>query len=245
MTFESDARRRGELRTGDPLISPRAVREDETLARGSVLQRGVVELLPSAAYGALLMRVERRVNSDRTFENFGQVQDEKSATARWRTRLSPQFGTELELRARRREVSQALLGGGAFERSLEDEGGTAQGIFTPGSWLRAAAIVEASWSRPEGAIERSQVLRVGPDFGVALGTRGRLESGFRRTFASGPPALDLLPTADPLADQLWEANARIDWRLHESVTFSTSAQVRDRIGRSLLTTGRAELRAFF
>jgi hypothetical protein len=173
------------------------------------------------------------------------VQDEKTATARWRTRLTPAWSTEIELRARRREVSQALAGGGSFERQLEDDGGTFQSAFTPSSALRAAAVVEASWSRPEGAAERSRLLRVGPDVGIALGPRGRLETSFRRAFVAGPRVLDLLPTADPLADQQWEGNARVDFRVYESITFGTSATIRDRVGRPVQTTGRAELRAFF
>jgi hypothetical protein len=43
----------------------------------------------------------------------------------------------------------------------------------------------------------------------------------------------------------WEASARADYRLHENTTASLSLDVRDRPGRAALTTGRAELRAFF
>jgi hypothetical protein len=57
--------------------------------------------------------------------------------------------------------------------------------------------------------------------------------------------LNLLPTADPAGVPRWEATARADYRVHESTTASLSLDVRERPGRSALTTGRAELRVFF
>jgi hypothetical protein len=50
---------------------------------------------------------------------------------------------------------------------------------------------------------------------------------------------------DPAGVPRWEATARADYRVHESTTVSLSLDMRERPGRSALTTGRAELRAFF
>jgi len=67
----------------------------------------------------------------------------------------------------------------------------------------------------------------------------------RRAFISGPPALGLLPSADPAGAARWDGTARFDWRLHETTTFSLSSSVRERPGHRTVTTGRAEVRAFF
>jgi len=106
-------------------------------------------------------------------------------------------------------------------------------------------VLEFTRSRPEGGTEYTRTLRSGPDLSYAFGKRGRAELRLRRAFAAGPPALNLLPTADPAGVPRWEATARADYRVHESTTASLSLDVRERPGRSALTTGRAELRVFF
>ncbi len=243
--FESDARRRGDLRPGDPWIAPRSVRDDPALARGSVLQRASAELAPGARAASVFVRIERRVTGDRTFTNFAQFVDDRNASARWRARSAVAVGLELELRARRQEARQQLAGNNAYRRVIEEGGGTFRAAYTPGPRLRVAGAAEVTWSRPEGGADLTRLIRVGPDLGLSLGARGRLEAGFRRALSSGPAPLDLLPTADPLATLRWEGNARIDWRVHEGATFGTSITARDRTDRRAQVTGRAELRAFF
>jgi hypothetical protein len=88
-------------------------------------------------------------------------------------------------------------------------------------------------------------VKIGPDLGVALGPAGRAELTARRAFVSGPPALGLLPSADPAGAPRWEATARLDYRVRESTTVSTSFTLRDRPPLDPEYTGRAELRAFF
>jgi hypothetical protein len=57
--------------------------------------------------------------------------------------------------------------------------------------------------------------------------------------------VNLLPTADLAGVPRWEATARADYRVQENTTASLSLDARERPGRAVLTTGRAELRAFF
>ena len=243
--FESDARRRGDLRPGDVWIAPGAVRDDPALAHGSVLQRASADLAPGALVSSVFARIERRVTSDRTFVNFAQFVDDRTASARWRARSAAAVGIELELRARRQEAQQQLTGNATFRRAIEEGGGTFRAAYTPGPRLRVAGAVEVTWSRPAGGVDLTRLVRVGPDLGWSLGERSRLEASFRRSFTSGPAPLDLLPTADPLGTLRWEGNARVDWRVHNSVTLGTSITARDRIDRRTQVTGRAEMRAFF
>jgi hypothetical protein len=243
--YESDVRRRGALRAPDLMISPDALYDDPGIARGVVLQRVIFDVAPGSRAAAVLARIERRVTVDRSFANFAQRLDDRSASGRWRGRPSPQFAVELEARARRRAADQELIGGGAYHRVLEEQGGVMQAVFTAGSRLRAAGVVDVNWSRPEGEDERSRTLRVGPDLGAAVGQRGRLELSARRIIHSGATAVDLLPTPDPLALLRWEGTARFDYRLHSSTTAGVSLQARDRADRGAQVTGRAEVRAFF
>ncbi len=244
LDFETDVRRRGDLLARDPVISPGAVMGDPGLASASVVQRVTADLAPGSA-GAIFLRAERRVTSDRTFENFAQVLDDRTANARWRSHLSPALSSEFELHARRQAANQQLAAGGAFDRTLVEGGGALQAIWSPGARLRGVASVEATWFRPGGTDVLTRVLRLGPDLGVSIGARGRFEGSVRRSFTSGPATIDLLPTADPLGTLRWEGNARIDWRVHDSTTFGTSFTLRDHAGRRTQVTGRAELRAFF
>ncbi len=255
-SFESEARRRGELRVADAVLSPWTALGDPGLSRGAVTQRIEGELAPGARAGAVRLRLERRASGDRSFSNFAQTLDARSASLRWRTRPGSAVSTEVEGRWKRDEAGQALLTGTAYRRTLREVGAIAQLIYAHDARLRAAAHLDAGWTRPAepsvgAGTAATRTVRVGPDLGLALGPRGHLDLTARRAFVSGPPALSLLPTIDPAGAPRWEATARADYRLHESTTFSTSFSVRDRSGqvlppaRATEITGRAELRAFF
>ena len=243
--FETESRRRGELRALDPFLAPGGALTDPALSRASVLQRLEAEVAPESRIAALRLRAERRVTGDRSYENFAQTLDDRTLSARWRTRPGTVVGTELEARARRRVAVQALAGSAGYTRTLVEQTGTGQLVYTPGAKLRAVGTLEFTRSRPEGGAEYTRTLRLGPDLGYAFGKRGRAELRLRRAFVAGPVAVNLLPTADPAGVPRWEATGRADYRVHENTTASLSLDVRERPGRSALTTGRAELRAFF
>ena len=243
--FETESRRRGELRALDPFVSPGAALGDPALSRASVLQRLEAEIAPDSRAAALRLRAERRVTADRSYDNFAQTLDDRTLSARWRTRPGPRLGTETEARLRRRVVAQALSGSVGYARTLLEQTGTGQLVFTPDTRLRAVAAVEFTRSRPEGVREYTRTIRLGPDAGYAFGKRGRVDVTLRRAFVAGPPAVNLLPSADLAGAARWEASARSDYRVRESTTASLSLEVRERPGRTALTTGRAELRAFF
>lgn len=243
--FETESRRRGELRALDPFLAPGAALSDAALSRSSVLQRLEAEIAPESRFAALRLRAERRVTGDRAYENFAQTLDDGTLSARWRTRPGAVLGTEFEARARRRVVVQALVGSAGYARTLVEQTGTGQLAYTPGVKLRAVGALEFTRSRPEGVTEYTRTLRSGPDLSYAFGKRGRAEVRLRRAFVTGPAAVNLLPTADPAGAARWEATARADYRVQENTTASLSLDVRERPGRAALTTGRAELRAFF
>ena len=255
--FESEARRRGDLKLGDALLSPWVALGDSGLSRGAVTQRIETELAPGARAAALRFRIERRVNGDRSYENFAQTTDGRVLTARWRARPAATVSSDVEGRWKRDEAGQAGLTGTPYRRVLREAGVTTQLVFTPDARLRAVAALDAGWSHPEaggtGITDPSvtRTIRIGPDLGVALGPRGHLDVTARRAFVSGAPALALIPSIDPAGAPRWEGSARADYRLHESTTFSTTFTVRDRTGqvappaRTTEVTGRAELRAFF
>jgi hypothetical protein len=243
--FETETRRRGELRVLDPFLAPGAALSDPTLSRASVLQRLEAEVAPESRRAALRLLAERRVTGDRAYENFAQMLDDRTLSGRWRARLGAAVGTEFEARARRRVAVQALVGSVGYARTLVEQVGTGQLVYTPGAKLRAVGTIEFTRSRPEGGTEYTRTLRSGPDLACAFGKRGRAELKFRRAFVAGPPAVNLLPTVDPAGVPRWEGSARADYRVQENTTASLSLDVRERPGRSALTTGRAELRAFF
>lgn len=243
--FESEARRRGALRGTDALVSPGAVLGDGTLASGSVHQRFEVELAPGSPVGGLRLRAERRVNGDRSFENFGQTTDDRSGSARWQARPAAALTAEIEAHGRRQAASQALIGGGSYRRVLLEHGGSALAVYSPGAWLRAAGTLDASWSRPEGQVEFTRTLRAGPDLGLGLGRHGRAELSGRRAFVGGPAPVNLLPGVDPAGVARWEGSARLDYRLRESTSVGLSWLVSERPGQRAQSTGRAELKAFF
>jgi hypothetical protein len=191
------------------------------------------------------MRAERRVSADRSFENFAQTLDDRNASLTWRTRPGSGWSTETEARWRRQEAGQRLVGTGGFVRTLIEQTGMLQVIYSPDARLRANAFFELSAARPEGGTETTRTLRMGPDLGLSVGARGRVEFQARRAFVSGPPPLGLLPSADPAGPPRWEGTTRADYRVRESTTLGLTFTVRDRPDRDPEYTGRGELRAFF
>src|SRR5207245_7674340 len=151
---------------------------------------------PGSRFAALRLRAERRLSADRSYQNFSQTVEDRTLSARWRARPGAAVTSEIEARARRQSAAQAIAAGGSYQRVLIENSGTGQLVYTPDARVRAAAVVEASWSRPEFASVSPRTIRVGPDAGIAVGARGRAEIGLRRAFVSGPPPSGLLPTAD-------------------------------------------------
>jgi hypothetical protein len=244
-TLEDEARRRGDGRLGDVFLSTGAALVDSGLASGSILQRLEAELAPGSRVAALRLRAERRVSTDRTFENFGQSTDQRTGALRWRARPGLTTSAEAEGRVQWQRATQELSGGAGFARTLVDEGVTGQLVWQPGPAQRVAAVFDVDWSRPEGAALATRTLQVGPDAATSIARAGRLELTVRRAFVTGPPALALLPSADPAGAARWTGTGRFDWRLHETTTFGVNADVRERPGHHTLVTGRAEVRAFF
>jgi hypothetical protein len=243
--FESEARRRGDLLASDPVLSPGAALGDARLARASVVQRFESDLAPDSRVFALRLRAERRASADRSFENFAQTLDDQTFTTRWRARPGAAVSTEIEGRLRRQVADQSLSGGSGFSRTLGERAGTASLIYTPDARLRVVGFLEASWTKPEGQDLATRTIRLGPDAGVSIGSRGRLEASVRRAFLSGAAPVGLLPSADPAGAPRWEGTTRFDYRVRESTTAGISFNVRERPERPALYTGRAELRAFF
>jgi hypothetical protein len=246
--FESEARRRGDLLGPDAMLTPAVALGDARLSRGAVTQRLEAELAPGSRAAALRLRIERRVSADRSFENFAQQLDERTATSRWRVRPSGALSGEIEARWKRQEARQELSAGAGFVRVLFESGGLAQLVYTPDARLRTAAVMEAAWTRPDQPVtpEATRTVRLGPDVGLAIGSHGRIELSGRRAFVAGPPLLTVLPTAPELAGPpRWEATARGDYRVRESTTVGLTFTMRDRDGRPTEHMGRAEVRAFF
>jgi hypothetical protein len=243
--FESDARRRGDLLVSDLLVSPWQVLGDTALSRGSVDQRLESDLAPGARLANLRLRLERRVTSDRSFDNFAQTIDERTGLLRWRARAGLHWSTEIEGRLRRQSASQQLYSGANFERTLIEQGGNGQLIFQPGAVLRAAGVADLAWSRPDGQTETTRTLQVGPDVSAALGPRGRADFSLRRAFVAGPPSLSLLPGVDPAGAARWQGTAHADLRVHPTTTMGVTWSFTDRPGLPTRSQGRVELRAFF
>ena len=128
---------------------------------------------------------------------------------------------------------------------IEGREASAQVIFTPDPRWRLAGAGALSWTRPAGRDQSTRVIQVGPDLGVTIGRRGHGELSARRAFSSGPPAVALIPSADPAGAPRWQGTSRFDYRLLESFTLGLSATLRDFPGRRTISSGRAEMRAFF
>jgi hypothetical protein len=243
--FESETRRRGDLHAWDPWVSPALVLIDGGLARARVLQRLEGELKPGSRVSSFRLRLEREVSADRSFDNFGQTQDLRSADLRWRARPGSITTTELSGVLRRQAAAQALAGSNSLAREIREMGVVALVVVTPGTRLRAAATAEATWTRPIDQTERTRVLRLGPDVGVALGKRGHLELTARRAFVTGAAPTTLLPTSEPAGPARWDASSRLDTRVHDTTVVGLQLGVTERAGQKTRVTGRAEVRALF
>lgn len=244
VVLETDARRRGEIRAADLLLSGAAARGDDGLSRGTVTQRFEADLAPAARLGALTLRAERRVTADRSFANFAQVQDVRLGTLRWRGRPAAGWTAEVEGKLERSAALQT--GGSRFERVVRGGGGVVTVGYSPSARLRAAWVSDLGWAREEGAgTGASTVWKSGPDFGLSLLGQGRLELSGRRTLTRGESVNAALPFGDPLGALRWESSARFDYRLRDQTTMGVSLVSRDRDGRPPEQEGRAEVRAFF
>ncbi len=85
-TLEDEARRKGGGKLADVFLSTGLALVDPGLSRGSIVQRLDAELAPGSRAAAFRARAERRVNADRSFENFAQFTDQRSGSLRWRLR---------------------------------------------------------------------------------------------------------------------------------------------------------------
>ena len=245
LTVETEARRRGALRGADAWLTPGSALGDGELSRGSVTQRFEADLAPGARAGAVRLRLERRVSADRSFSNFSQGQDERTGTARLRARPAPGWTSEVEGRLKRQSAEQQA-GAARAARALRESGVLGQVGYAPHARLRVALVSDLAWTRDE-ALE-GQVARAwkwGPELGVSVIERGRLELSARRIASSGPVLGPLLPGADPVGALKWESTARFDYRLGDQTTIGVSMISRDRDGRAPEHEGRAEAKAFF
>ncbi len=244
-TLEDEARRKGGGRLSDVFLSSGLALVDPALARGSILQRLEAELAPGSRAAAFRARAERRVSADRSFENFAQTTDQRSGSLRWRLRAGATTSAEAEARITWQRAAQAFAAGASYGRTLVDQGGNARVVWQPGPTVRASGVAEASWSRALGGGETTRTLRLGPEASLGVGRAGRAEFSARRAFISGPPALGLLPSAEPAGAPRWDVNGRFDYRVHETTTLGFDTSVRERPGHRTVVTGRAEVRAFF
>lgn len=242
---DDESRRRGTLRVADGMLSTGVALDDPALARASVLQRLEADLAPGSRSAALRVRLERRVNADRSFEGFAQTTDLRSGTLRWRARPAAAWSIESEGRTQWQQAEQQAAGAGRFARTITEQGALVLAAWQPTGALRAAWTTDVGWSRPAGQTESTRTIKLGPDLGVSIGAKGRTELSLRRAFLSGPEASGLLPSADPAGAPRWEGNVRTDLRMHTTTVIGLSANVRERPGRAAVVQGRAEVRAFF
>jgi hypothetical protein len=244
-TLEDEARRRGGAHLADVFLSTGLALVDPALLRGSILQRLESELAPGSRAAAILVRAERRVSADRATTNFTQTTDQRTGSLRWRARPGAAVTLETEARVQWQSAVQAVSGGASYARTLIDDGATSRLVWQRGAALRLVGALELDLARPLGQAQSTRTVRVGPDAGLQVGARGRLDASVRRAFVSGPPAVGLLPSADPAGFARWDANAHFDLRLHETTTFGLGATLEERPGRATRLDGRAEVRAFF
>ncbi len=244
-TLEDEARRRGGGRLADVFLSTGLALVDPELVRGSIAQRLEAELSPASRVAGIRVRAERRLNADRTFENFAQTTDHRSGSLRWRARPGTTTSAEAEARVQWQRAAQSFAAGAAYGRTLVDQVASALWVWQPGAQLRLAGALDLTLSRALGQGEATRTLRLGPDAAMGVGKSGRAELVVRRAFVSGPPALGLLPSAEAAGAARWDATTRFDWRLHQTTTFGLDASVRERPGRKTVVNGRVEVRAFF
>ncbi|HUK64408.1 MAG TPA: hypothetical protein VLV15_13770, partial [Dongiaceae bacterium] len=249
--FESDARRRGDLRGTDLFLAPGTALGDTALARGTVLQRLDSELAPGSPLANLRLQLERRVSGDRSYADFDQTLDDRTGSLRWRGRSRGPWSVELDSRLHRQSAGQSIAGTTtSTTRTLDELELSAQLGFSPGARLRVAVVGDGLWQRPREGFGSAddltqRTIRIGPDLGLAVGPRGRLDMGVRRGFVSGPVLPPLVPSIDPLGPPHWDVNARLDYRLFEVATVGMTILYQDRPDQPAQLNGRAEVRAFF
>jgi len=244
-TYEGDAQRPGGGVASDVLLSPGAALADPGLTHGSVLQRFESDLAPQSRAASFHIRLERQVTADRTYDNFAQVTDDREASARWRARPIPVLSNELELTLKRQSADQALTGSLSAAHIVDTRSISEQLVAVPDARLRVAAAAQLSLSRSPGQLEDTRTLLVGPDVGMSVGRAGRIEVTARRGFTSGPPAVALIPTADPAGAPVWQGTARLDYRLLQTFTLGLSSNLRQFAEERAIVSGRLEMRAFF
>jgi hypothetical protein len=245
LTYEGDAQRTGAAEPSDVMLSPGAALTNPELTHGSVLQRFESDLAPQSRVAAFLVHVERRVTADRTYENFSQTTEDRQGSARWRTRPNHVLSNEVQFTLRRQSADQELAGLASASHEVETSAVSEQLVAVPDARLRAAAAGELSFARAPGQPEATRTLLVGPDLGLSVGKGGRIEVTARRAFVSGPPAIALLPSADPAGAPTWQGTARADVRLLQTFTLGLFTGFRQFEGRKAIVNGRLEMRAFF
>jgi hypothetical protein len=152
------ARRRGEGRWADAVLLGGRALGDAALARASVLQRLESELAPGSR-PAFRLRAERRVGVDRTFENFMQATDQRTGRSAGARGPGPPRAPRPRGASRgsaRRSRSRAVR---AMRARSSSRVGRRSSCWQPDAALRAAAVVEATWSRAPGERTRTHLAR--------------------------------------------------------------------------------------
>ena len=245
LTYEGDAQRVGGALASDVMLSPGAALADPALTHGTTLQRFESDLAPQSRAAAFLLRLERRVTADRSYQNFSQTTDDRQASARWRARPNRVLSNEVQVTLRRQSADQSLTGVASASHVVDTRTLSEQLVAVPDARLRAAAAGELSLAQAPGEPEATRTLLVGPDLGLSVGRAGRIEVTARRAFVSGPPAIALLPSADPAGAPTWQGTARADVRVLQTFTLGLFTGYRQFEGRKAVVNGRLEMRAFF
>lgn len=244
---ESEARRRGDLRGDQLVVSPGRARSEAGFSLASALWRLDQELAPESPVGGLRLLLEQRVTADRSFQNFSQVADHRLGSLRWRAQPGKGTTVELEARLRRQEAVQEAAGPAGvarLARALEERGGSATLARAQGGSWRVALLGEAAWTELSGG-GITRLVRAGPEGWLAVGERGRLEASVRRSWLQGGTVPQLLPTATPESATPWEGTLRADYRVPPGTQLSASLNGVTREGRRGELQGRAEVRVFF
>jgi hypothetical protein len=158
LTLEDEARRRGEGRWADVVLSVvarSAMRHSRARACCSASspnwRRGRGRRVP------LARRATRRRRSHVRELHAGDRSTHGGAP------LARAARGHHECRGRGRiswqRASQSVTGGARYARTLVEQGGTAQFVRQPDAALRAAAVVEATWSRAPGERTRTHLAR--------------------------------------------------------------------------------------
>ena len=225
-SLEDEARRPDAPRFGDVFLSTGLALVDPDLSLGTIAQRIEGDLAPGSHVAAFHVRVERRVNADRSYANFAQTTDQRTGSLRWRTRPAPQWTLESTAQVQWQNASEEVPGVSGYSRTLVDQSLVSQLAMQARAALRATGALELDQSRPLGQTDATRTVRIGPDISAGLGARGHLDVSLRRAFVSGPAAVSLLPSADPAGFARCDGSARFDLRLHETTTFGVSGTVR-------------------